>query len=66
VRELLAVLDLREGASPTDIGSAYRRLAKAHHPDHFAEADPATQTFHAARMRDVIEAYRSLRELEKV
>ena len=66
VKNLLAVLDLREGASPDEIGNAYRRLAKLHHPDRFVDADEATQTFHAARMRGIIDAYRELRQLEKV
>jgi DnaJ-domain-containing protein 1 len=61
VRELLAVLDLRDGASADEIGSAYRRLAKLHHPDRFIDADEATQEFHADRMRSIIEAYRALR-----
>ena len=66
VKNLLAVLDLREGASPDDIGNAYRRLAKLHHPDRFIDADEATQTFHAARMRGIIDAYRELAQLAKV
>jgi hypothetical protein len=61
VRELLALLDLREGATAAEIGSAYRRLAKQHHPDRFLDADPDTQEFHADRMRAIIEAYRELR-----
>jgi DnaJ-domain-containing protein 1 len=61
VQELLAVLDLRDGATADEIGSAYRRLAKVHHPDRFVEADVATQEFHADRMRAIIEAYRALR-----
>jgi DnaJ-domain-containing protein 1 len=64
--ELLQVLDLREGATPTDVGAAYRRLAKDHHPDRFVEADPAIQAFHAERMLQIIEAYRELRELQGV
>jgi len=64
VREMLAVLDLREGATADEIGSAYRRLAKVHHPDRFVEADRETQEFHADRMRSIIEAYRALRTAE--
>jgi DnaJ-domain-containing protein 1 len=65
VMELLATLDLREGASTTEIGEAYRRLAKKHHPDRFVNAEPAIQEFHAEKMRDVITAYRTLKELQK-
>ena len=63
VRELLAVFDLPEGASSADIGSAYRRLAKEHHPDRFMMADPETQAFHEAEMRRVIDAYEALRQV---
>ena len=65
VAELLATLDLREGASTSEIGEAYRRLAKKHHPDRFLDAEPAIQEFHAEKMRDVIVAYRTLKELQK-
>jgi DnaJ-domain-containing protein 1 len=60
-RELLAVLDLREGATLDEVGLAYRRLAKQHHPDRYADADEATKEFHADRMRRINAAYRSLR-----
>ena len=63
VRELLAVLDLREGATRADIGHAYRRLAKQHHPDRYALADPRTQAYHEAEMRRVIDAYAALCQL---
>lgn len=63
VNELLAVLDLREGAEPDQLATAYRRLAKAHHPDRFAAADEATQRHHAERMMDINRAYRHLRNL---
>jgi DnaJ-domain-containing protein 1 len=63
VRELLAVLDLGEGATSADIGSAYRRLAKEHHPDRYMMADARTQAFHEAEMRRVIDAYEALRQV---
>jgi hypothetical protein len=65
VQELLSTLDLREGASHEEIGDAYRRLAKEHHPDHFVGASAEVQEFHAERMRAVISAYRALRQLQK-
>jgi hypothetical protein len=63
VRELLSVLDLGEGATTAEIGSAYRRLAKQHHPDRFMMADEDTRAFHEAEMRRVIDAYEALRQL---
>lgn len=65
VQELLAVLDLRTGATPTDIGDAYRKLAKQHHPDRFVQADEETQRFHADKMISIAAAYRTLKTLEK-
>ncbi len=65
VQELLAVLDLRGEPDTTTIAEAYRRLAKAHHPDHYLDAEPEIQEFHAAKMRDVISAYRTLKALAK-
>jgi hypothetical protein len=66
VRELLAVFDLRDGATTAEIGAAYRHLAKQHHPDRYGQADADTQAFHAGRMRRVIDAYQELRQLERV
>ena len=63
VRELLAVLDLRDGADPDQLTAAYRRLAKEHHPDRFVHADEATRRFHEERMLEVNRAYRHLRDL---
>jgi DnaJ-domain-containing protein 1 len=64
VRELYATLDLDDNATPREVGNAYKRLAKQHHPDRYVGADPATQEHHAERMRDINHAYRSLKELE--
>lgn len=65
VQELLAVLDLREDATAADVGNAYRRLAKVHHPDHFLEADVDIQEYHAQKMREIIRAYRALKDLNR-
>jgi DnaJ-domain-containing protein 1 len=65
VQELLAVLDLREGATAAEVGMAYRRLAKVHHPDRFVEADLDVQEFHAHKMREIIRAYRTLKDLDR-
>lgn len=61
VAEMLATLDLRDGASGDEIGAAYKRLVKLHHPDRHASADEATRSFHDERMREINAAYRSLR-----
>ena len=65
VQELLAVLDLREGATAAEVGNAYRRLAKVHHPDHFIEADLDIQEYHAHKMREIIRAYRALQDMHR-
>lgn len=64
VNELLAVLDLREGATVSDVNAAYRRLAKGHHPDRFVEADAEVQELHAEKMREIIRAYRVLKDVD--
>jgi DnaJ-domain-containing protein 1 len=64
VKELFATLDLEDGATRHEVGSAYKRLAKQHHPDRYVTADPETQELHAEKMRDINQAYRSLKELE--
>lgn len=66
VNELLAVLDLRDGATADDIGTAYRRLAKRHHPDRYVTAEADVQAFHEERMAAINAAYRALRSLEQV
>ena len=63
VTELLAVLDLRDGADPDQLTAAFRRLAKEHHPDRYVHADEATRRFHEERMLEINRAYRRLRDL---
>jgi hypothetical protein len=52
----LAVLGLTERATPEQITSAYRRLAKATHPDATGSTDPEGSD----RFADVSDAYRRL------
>ena len=59
--ECLGVLGLDPGASSDDVATAYRRLAKTHHPDRWAAADPAVQQDHAEQMMRVNAAYHALR-----
>ena len=57
----LGVLGLEPGASAEEVNLAYRRLAKVHHPDRWAEADAATRRHHSEEMLRVNAAYRALR-----
>jgi hypothetical protein len=57
----LAVLDLRESATDVEIATAYRNLAKLHHPDRWVDADAETREHHALCMRNINEAYQTLR-----
>jgi DnaJ-class molecular chaperone len=59
--EHLAVLDLRDGATPDEVAVAYKNLAKLHHPDRWASADAETRGFHEDCMRTINEAYHALR-----
>lgn len=65
VQELLSLLELNADAAPEDVGDAYRRLAKQHHPDRFAGADTETQQLHADKMMSINKAYRALKELQR-
>ena len=56
----LGVLGLEPGATSEEINLAYRRMAKVHHPDRWAEADEATQRHHSEAMLRVNAAYRAL------
>jgi DnaJ like chaperone protein len=56
----LRLFDLTEGASAEEVHSAYRRLAKARHPDRFAALGPAAQATATAAFKRVQEAYEIL------
>lgn len=58
--QALRLLALREGASREEIHSAYRRMAKARHPDRFARLGPAAQAAAAAAFQLVHDAYEVL------
>lgn len=66
IQELLAVLGLSGAPEPDEIEAAFRRLAKAHHPDRHVHADEATRNHHLEQMRRVNEAYAHLRRLQLV
>jgi DnaJ-domain-containing protein 1 len=56
----LHMFGLEEGASAEEVHSAYRRLAKARHPDRFAGLGPAAQATATAAFKRVQEAYETL------
>jgi DnaJ-domain-containing protein 1 len=58
--QALELLALPEGASPEEIHSAYRRMAKVRHPDRFARLGPAAQATAAAAFQLVHDAYEVL------
>ena len=58
---LLVELGLQPGAGPDEATAAYRRLAKMHHPDRWAEADEETRRHHAEEMLRINAVYRVLK-----
>jgi hypothetical protein len=58
---LLGELGLAGEATSDEVVLAYRRLAKQHHPDRWAEADEATRDRNAEEMLRVNAVYRALR-----
>lgn len=61
-RELYAVFNLTEEASMSDVTSAFRQLAKLHHPDRYVSADAETREKHADQMRKVNIAYKAIKQ----
>lgn len=57
------VLGVRPGASAATIKAAWRRLARAHHPDLTGD-DPAASRVATRRMAEINDAYESLRRAE--
>lgn len=55
------ILQVRPTATDEMLRSAYRRLAKRHHPD----ANPMNPTLAAARFRAIQDAYENLRDPQK-
>ena len=62
----LAVLDLRDDATAHQILTAYRNLAKLHHPDRWADADDDVRLYHENCMRNLNEAYHALKAQQRV
>jgi len=59
-QQALRILALSEGASRDEVQSAYRRMAKARHPDRFAQLGPAAQATASAAFQLVHGAYKVL------
>lgn len=64
VQDLLAVFGIVGEPGPRQVETAFRRLAKQHHPDRHVDDDEATRSFHLEQMRRINEAYSRLRQLE--
>ena len=58
--EALDLLHLAPTASLDEIKQAYRRLARAHHPDRHPQADAVTLRAHSTRFAQLTFAYRLL------
>lgn len=59
--ECFRILQLKPGASPDEVKRAYREMAKAWHPDQFAD-DSGLQNKARERLRDIDRAYDRLQE----
>jgi DnaJ like chaperone protein len=58
--QAMQLLAVPPGASKEEVHSAYRRMAKARHPDRFAQLGPAAQATAAAAFQLVNQAYQTL------
>lgn len=62
-REPHDVLGVRPGATPTEIKAAWRRLARAHHPDLTGD-DPAASRVATRQMAEINDAYAALTRVD--
>ena len=60
-RDYYDVLGIKRGASDADIKSAFRRLAKEHHPDRNPDDNTAEHKF-----KEINEAYEVLKENQAI
>ena len=56
----LQALDLKYGASPEEVESAYRELSKVWHPDRFLKESPSLQQKAQEKQREINQAYEQL------
>jgi hypothetical protein len=54
------ILELEYGASPEEVGKAYRELSKVWHPDRFLKESPSVQQKVRERQREINQAYEQL------
>jgi DnaJ-domain-containing protein 1 len=55
------ILGVAKGASAGEINSAYRELARTHHPDKVASLEPEVRIYSEQRMKEINAAYAELR-----
>lgn len=54
------ILGINEGATQDEIKKAFRDLAKKHHPDRYANAEPEIREMHERKFKEINEAYEKL------
>ncbi|MEG0237579.1 MAG: DnaJ domain-containing protein [Cetobacterium sp.] len=54
------ILGVQEGVTPEELKKAYRELAKKHHPDRYANAEPEIREMHEKKFKEINEAYEKL------
>jgi DnaJ like chaperone protein len=60
IQRAFAVLGVEECATPSQIKSAYRRLARVHHPDRFVQMGPEAVATATCTFRRIQDAYERL------
>jgi hypothetical protein len=60
-----ATLGVSKGASMEEISAAYKKLARAHHPDKVAMLEPEEREVSERRMKEVNAAYTELKRLRR-
>ena len=60
-----ATLGVRKGASMEEISAAYKKLARAHHPDKVAMLEPEEREVPERRMKEINAAYAVLKRVRR-
>ena len=61
IASAFTTLGVRKGATMAEISAAYKKLARAHHPDKVAMLEPEEREVAERRMKEVNAAYAELR-----